>query len=167
MGADDKGVPLPTTYDNVQLDWTLGFEHDGPKGVAVWSLKKGYKQGNHDPNSIDVFITPNFSKRTEDLDGPRGFSFGPDAVPFYGSGVFRNVVAITADRSAYTLAHEIGHLVMNIRQDHRTPDTSLMSAPVSRTKVVGGTKRIGPYRGSTRAEAMDTSNARQYAEDLP
>ena len=164
MGSDGNGEPLPQVAG---LTWDLGFEFDGPLGEETYKLRDG------DRDSLDIFYVPSFSGRTKIFAGPRGFSLGRDFAAQPGRGeVYRNVVVVSPERFTYTTAHEVGHIIMDLRS-HPPVATSLMS-PEGNSKAVDGKKRISAYPPSGNADdkpedrAMSENNrARKYAETLP
>jgi hypothetical protein len=118
------------------------------------------------PNTIDVFYTPDFCAAALAMRVDRGRSY--PAFMSGGAVRYRNNIVMSRLRAVFTLPHEIMHILLNA--GHRAdPPTALFRGGTTIDKRVDGTKRIGPYPDATAAGVgtTDTTTIRDHAESLP
>ena len=122
-----------------EVDLSNGLSHFVEDDAAAGTLEeralvKAFDDG--DPSTIEVFIVPSF-----DQSGRIGESFIDDA----GTGIQNTVIidraALRAGPRSYALAHELGHILLNVpgHPDDYGVDqaTSLMDSDASDASVFG------------------------------
>jgi hypothetical protein len=173
MGAGDSGVDFPAMQG---ANYTDGFDATigpftivldtpvlqpltttSPDENALFSLK------DTEIDSIDIFYT-DFSVATSELFGPKAFQYRKWRNNT-GNIINQSTALISSNRTVFTMCHEIMHILLN-SGEHGTATTAVRYAPTT-GKEVDGTKRIGPYPGSSIIDRDDTTTIRQSAETLP
>jgi len=190
-GNGDRGFPLPPSlvggYVLGQYETVPETTPDGSRwrrryhvalseqeNALVVGDKNYPKLMDEDPDSIDVF----YVDRRKDGGGAHSY---PARANRTRNASAMNFVVFPADpsvRYAYTLPHELMHILLN--DEHRTigvgysadePDVSLFFPSESKENTLDGAKRIGPFPYSNEAAAdlvkQDTFVIRNSAFMLP
>jgi hypothetical protein len=153
-GAGDPGVALPAALAG-GFTMTPGVVNAyNASEQAVIALKNG------DPNTVDIFFVDTITN------SPRAESY-PRARNNTANAADKNFIVVSSAATALTLGHEMMHILLNSPHRANEPNTALFRG--TPTKVVGGTKRVGPYPGAAAVGVgnADTTTIRNNAETLP
>lgn len=156
-GAGDPGVALPPALAGGFTESSGGLIAAlNPQEVAVVALKDA------NPNTVDIFYVDTITTV------PTATSY-PRIRNTTGNASAQNFVVTSRGANVFTLAHELMHILLNSPHRPNEPGTSLFRGGTTPSKIVGGTKRIGPYPQAAAVGVgnADTTTIRNAAETLP
>jgi hypothetical protein len=156
-GVGDPGVALPAALAG-------GFTESSGGLIAALNAQEAavvaLKDAN--PNTVDIFYVDTITTVPTATSYPRVRNTTANTNA-------HNFVVTSRGANVFTLAHELMHVLLNSPHRANEPATSLFRGGTTPSKIVGGTKRIGPYPQAAAAGVgnADTTTIRNVAETLP
>lgn len=165
FGQGNAGIPMPT---GPGIDYSDGFDCVTIFGPLLHTEEDAlFAFKDNDANSIDVYFVERFSPAAISIVGGRGRSY-PASYSRGNAKYKNNAICTVGGTDPFNLPHELMHDLLN--QAHRStePTTAIFLGGTSPTKIVSGTKRIGPYPdAATTVGNDDVTTIRTSAENLP